>query len=193
MAHKLRNQVQPSSHPLEDHPKYVRAIGMVSLEAIAMELRLALLFARVMGIPLRTAQAIYLTPKAEQTRFDIFKNAVHAHLAVSPTKKNSVLGKQKTKALKDVLSIISRAEKLIRQRHRVIHDEWNYSDTEKKVTRKLIDGHPGRERTPIKKKDLDILIESMRVIIDDAYDLAKAYSEHPPFMVSLKLNSNDVN
>ena len=85
---------EPSEHALEGHPEYVKSIGMVSLEAIALELRLALLLARMLSIPLKTAQAIYLTPKAEQTRLDILRNAAHAEFSVTPSKANSAPRKE---------------------------------------------------------------------------------------------------
>jgi hypothetical protein len=148
MGGKSREPPSPSTHPLEDHPEYVQAIGMVSLETIALELRLATLLARALSIPVRVGQAIYLTPKAEATRIDVLRNATHAAFHVSPSKRESSLGRQKARALKDINAIAVKADKLIRERHRVIHDEWNYSDTEKKVTRRLIDGRLGRESEP---------------------------------------------
>lgn len=159
---------------------------MVSLEAVAMELRLALLLARSLSLPTRTAQAIYLTPKAEQTRIDIFRNAAHAAFSVPPSRRDSELGKQKARAFRDINAILVRAEKLIRSRHRMIHDEWNYSDQERSVTRKLIDGMPGRVGKPIEKKEVDDLVYEMRRVIDDAYDLSERYKEHPPLMVNLR-------
>jgi hypothetical protein len=191
MVHKLREQDEPSVHPLEDHPKYVRAIGMVALETNALELRLADLLARMLFLPLRIGQAIYLSPKAEQTRIDILRNAAHARLAVSESKRNTTLGKQKTRALKDVMAIAKRAEALIRERHRIIHDEWNFSDIEKKVTRKLLDGRPGRERVPTRKREIDTLIQKLRVLIDETYELALSFKEHPPFMANLKSDSRN--
>jgi len=92
-AMKTKKAQSPSSHPLEEHPAYVQAIGMVCLEEVALELRLSLLLARLLAIPLRTANAIYLTPKAEQTRLDILRNVAHAHLSVSPSAAKSALGK----------------------------------------------------------------------------------------------------
>jgi len=85
-----------SSHPLEDHPEYVFAIGMISLEAVAIELRLALLLARALTIPLRTAQVLYLTAKAEATRIEIFRNAASAALAVPAAKSHSELDGRKS-------------------------------------------------------------------------------------------------
>jgi len=74
----------------------------------------------------------------------------------------------------------------MRERHRVIHDEWNYSDTEQKVTRRLINGHHGRTRVPFPITELTALIHRMRVLIDDAYDLAQRFREHPPLMANMR-------
>jgi hypothetical protein len=184
MAKKL-SEPAISTHNLEDYPDYIQAIGMVSLEAVAMELRLALLLARALMLPLRTAQAIYLTPKAEQARIDIFRNAPHAAFSVPPSRQKGDLWKQKERALRDIEAIIGRAEKLIRHRHRIIHDERNYSDKEQSVTRKLIDGVPGRKGKPASKKELDDLIYEMRRVIDDAYDLSERLRSERPLMVNL--------
>ena len=178
-----------STHNLEDHPAYVAAIGMVSLEAVAMELRLALLFARSLMLSLRTAQAIYLTPKAEQTRIDIFRNAVQAAFYVPPSRQKGELWDQKKRALNDINAIIDRAEKLIRQRHRIIHDEWNYSDKERSVTRKLVDGRVGRKQSPVRETELNDLIYEMRRVIDDAYDLSERFRKSPPLMANLRSDS----
>lgn len=191
MAHKPREESAPSYHPLEDHPEYVKAIGMVALETIALELRLANLLARMLDIPLRIGQAIYLSPKAEQTRLDILRNAARSRLGVSPSKANTALGKQKRKSLSDVLKIVGRAQSLIGERHRVVHDEWNYSEAEKRVTRKMIDGTPGRPRTPASKDDMDALILKMRQLIDDAQELAVSFSKHPPFMADMRNDSTN--
>jgi hypothetical protein len=181
----------PSAHNLEDHPQYVKAIGMVSLETVALELRLAMLMARALHLPLRVAQAIYLTPKSEQTRIEIFKNSAKAAFSVPPSRRNTVLSQQKTAALKDINTIIDRAEKLIRQRHRVIHDEWNYSDKERSVTRKLVDGMPGREKEPIRITQITSLINSIRAVIDDAWTLSESYRLHPPLMINLSKDSTN--
>jgi hypothetical protein len=186
MVHKLRERPAPSTHPLEDHPDYVNAIGMVSLETIALEIRLANLLARMIGVPLRIGQAIYLSPKSEQSRLDILRHTAHSRLAVSPSKKGTMLGRQQTKALDDVISIANRAQALIGDRHRVIHDEWNYSDKEKKITRKRVDGKPGNPRKPTPKTEIESLITKIRSLIDDAYSLANSFRENPPFIYNLK-------
>lgn len=189
MTFRWVEEGEPSTHPLEEKPRYVRAIGMVSLEAIALELRMGSLMARTVGLPTNIARAIYLTPKSEQARIDIFRNAAKARLHVSPSKRNTALGKKKARALRDVMKIIERAETLIRTRHRVIHDDWNVSDDESKVTRRILDGGMGREHIPASLKELKTLIRDMRVIIDNAYELARSFKDDPPYMANLRKSS----
>jgi hypothetical protein len=183
MAKKSTKPLRPSEHNLTDFPDYVQAIGMISLETVDTELRLANLFSRMIGVPLKVGQAIYLSPKAEQTRFDIFRNAAQARLGVP---KANLRMKD---ALKKIESILERSEKLIRKRHRVIHDDWGVSSKEKKVTRRLLDGGTGRERTQVDKTELDNHIYALRCLIDDIYDLTEAFREHPPFMVDMQLSA----
>ena len=189
MPHRPREQRNPTTHPLEDHPDYVGAIGMVALETIALEIRLANLLAGTLGLPPRIGQAIYLSPKAEQTRLDILKNAAKSRLSVSPRKKDTSLGRQQTAALERVNDIVNRAQALIGERHRVVHDEWNYSETEEKVTRKRVEGKPGNPRVPTPRSEIDTLIRKLRVLIDDAHDLTESFRKHPPFMADLRKDS----
>jgi hypothetical protein len=178
--------MKPSRHTLEDQPDYVQAIGMVSLETIALEMQLANLLARTISVPLRIGQAIYLSPKSEQSRLDILKNVSRSRLGVSENKIRSELGKQMTKALDDVNKVINRAQALISHRHRIIHDEWNYSDSENKVTRKKVDGKPGNSRAPIERIEIDNLIQKIRSLIDDVHDLADSFKQYPPFMANMR-------
>jgi hypothetical protein len=189
MAPKNPTRTKASTHPLEDHPKYVEAIGMVALEAIALELRFAMLLGRLLAIPQRIARAIYLTPKSEQARLEILRNAAEARLASSPSKRDSPLGRQMSAALKRVIGLQKRALKLIGKRHGVIHDEWNYSPMKGEITRKAVDGKLTPKITKADLKELERLIDQMRDLIDDAYDLAEEFRKDPPFMVDLSIDT----
>tara|TARA_R110000868_G_scaffold2930_2_gene19917 strand:+ start:481 stop:981 length:501 start_codon:yes stop_codon:yes gene_type:complete len=162
---------------------------MVSLETIALEIQLAGVLARMIGIPLRIGQAIYLSPKSEHSRLDILRNAAQSRLAVAPGKEKTELGMQQIKALKQVTKIVRRASDLVNRRHRVVHDEWNFSDREKAVTRKKLDGKPGNPRVAIPLTEVGLLVTDMRKLIDDAHALAESFREHPPFMARLKKDS----
>jgi hypothetical protein len=178
----------PSEHNLSLHLDYVQAIGMVSIETVDLELRLADLFARTIGVSLRVGQSIFLSPKAEQIRIDIFRNAAHAEFATAPrANPNHTLIKQKRQALAKIDKLLNRSLDLIRVRHRIIHDDWNISDKEKVVTRRHLDGAIGRERTPIKITELEQHIRSLRVLIDDIYALSVEFKARHPSMASMAI------
>jgi hypothetical protein len=179
-----------SEHALAARPDYVQNIGMVALETVDLEIRLANLFGRIIGVSPRVAQAIYFSPKAEQSRFDMMRNTSNAVFITSPLER-SRLAHQKREALEKVENVLGRSEKLIRQRHRVIHDEWNLSDKEKIVTRRLVGGELKRPRVPVEEKELTDLIKKLRELIDDVYDLLQEFKNHPPTMVSMALDEGD--
>jgi hypothetical protein len=188
MAKKERETI--SWHSLSGRPDYVQLIGMVALEVVDLEIRLANLFGRIIGVSQREAQAIYFSPKAEQARMDIIRNSANAAFAVSPSQAG-ILARQKREALEKVEAILSRSEKLIRQRHRVVHDEWNISDKEKIVTRRLVGGELKRPRIPVAKDELSNLIEKLRELIDEVYDLSQEFKAKPPTMVSMATHARD--
>lgn len=189
MAHKVRETKTTTVHPLTDHPDYVSAIGMVSLETIALEVSLATLFARMIGVPPRIGHAIYLTPKAEQTRLDMLRHTTQSRLAVSERKKNTRLGQQQSRYRRKIMKIVASAQDTMNRRHRVIHDEWNYSDKEQAVTRKRIDGNPGRARIKVDLNEVLQLIEDIRKTIDAAQSLSEVFRERPPFMANLSISA----
>lgn len=181
---------EASIHALDDYPEYVKNIGMVALETVDLEIRLANLFGRIIGLTPRKAQAIYFSPKAEQARMDIIRNAANAVFHVPPSQKGSV-ARQKAAALEKVEALLTRSEKLIRKRHRIVHDEWNVSEKEKTVTRRLVGGELVRPRTPVQIAELTDLIGELRLLIDDVYALSQEFKNHPPTMVSMATNAHD--
>ncbi|HMK79377.1 MAG TPA: hypothetical protein VK438_06985 [Xanthobacteraceae bacterium] len=180
-----KKSLKPSEHNLTQRPDYVSAIGMVALETVDLEIRLAGLFAAIVGLSSRVAQAIYFSPKAEQARMDILRNAANAAYHVSPSRTGNQ-AKQKRDALLKVETLLKRSEKVIRKRHRVVHDDWNISEKEKTVTRRPVGGELERPRTPVPISDLSDIIKQLRELIDDVYDLSKEFKERPPHMVSLR-------
>jgi hypothetical protein len=146
-----------SVHALESRDDYVRNIGMVALETVDLEIRLANLFGRIVGLTPRKAQAIYFAPKAEQARMDIIRNGAKAVLHVPPSQ-TGAQARQKRDALKKIEDLLEKSEKLIRKRHRVIHDQWNVSEKEKKVMRRLLGGEVSREAEPVPIEELTDLI-----------------------------------
>lgn len=188
MAKKRQAMPAPSEHNLSTFPEYVEDIGMISLETVDLELRLATLFARMLAIPVGVGQAIVLSPKAEQARIDIIRNAANARLASAPSANpTNALLRRKRDALGKVDDILNRAQGLMSKRHRIIHDDWNVSSKEKTVTRRIVDGAIAkRKRIPIGKTELENHIRSLRVLIDDIHRLSESFREHPPFMADFR-------
>jgi hypothetical protein len=181
-----KTKSKTSRHILSDHVDYVNAIGMVSLETVDLELELAHLFARMLGISLKLGRSIYMSPKAELTRLDIFQNTAEEALSLHHrAKKDSALSQQKIKALQKIKNLLHRSRELIVQRHRVIHDEWDVEGEEKEVRRLRLDGVKGREYEKIPKANLEDHVYKIRALIDDTYDLALDFRKHPPLMVDM--------
>jgi hypothetical protein len=182
----------PSRSRLGDHPDYVEAIGMISIETVALELELAGLFARLLLLRLSTGRAIFLAPKNERTRLDILRDAANAELGPTPLQPpGSVLERQKAEALAKVKDIIARSQDAINHRHRVIHDEWDVSDDNKEITRRLVDGKVTRPSKRIPISELRGQIKTLRILIDDVYELAVKFRRHPPTMIDLKNSSTN--
>lgn len=175
---------------LVDHPKHVNAIGMILIETVDLEVQLAALFARMLSISPRIGRAIMLAPKGEQARLDILKHAAEAAFAIGPkTKPDSELAEQKQAALKKVLEVVSKSQKVMNQRHRIVHDEWAVSEENSDIRRIPVTGKLKREEVIVPIKELEDHIRQIRLCIDDAFELTKDFRERPPTMADLRKSS----
>jgi hypothetical protein len=172
---------------LVDYPKHVEAIGMIAIETVDLELELAGLFAQMLMLKPSVGRAIFLSPKSEQARLDIFRDAANAEFSPNPrAKPKSPLEQQKAAALSKVKGMISRSQDAVNRRHRVIHDEWEVSDVDQEIQRRVVDGKVTREAKPTPINELEDQIHSLRVLIDDVYDLAREFRARPPRMIDMK-------
>lgn len=180
----------PTTHMLaKQHSEHVKAIGMIALETVDLELALADLFSRMLQINRKTATAIYMTPKGDQARLDILSNAAHAAFDLTKREQEKPLGvlpKQKKAALKKVLEIVKRAHNAINNRHRMMHDDWQPGDDDKTAKRKTVDGRAGRAAVAVSIGDLKQQIATLRTLIDDVHDLTNEFDQHPPLMVDMR-------
>jgi hypothetical protein len=175
----------PTRHQLSRHPDHVKAIGMMALETVDLELELTLLFSRMLGLSYTVAEAIYMTPKSEQARLDILRNAAEALFASHPrSKQDSSRSIKRLAAKKQVLSIVGRAEKYIMKRNRAMHDEWYVISKTREIKRMQVDGRINRVGTPIPITELRNDVRSLRLLIDEATKLAKEFAKKPPSMIS---------
>lgn len=179
----------PTRHQLSRFPEHVQAIGLIALETVDLELELAVLFSRMLMLLPRVGEAIYMTPQNAQARLDILRNA--ANETFRPNKKagsNSIKEKQKAAALEKVIDILKRAQDCINGRNRALHDDWYISADTKEIKRIRVDGFSGRVGEPISLPKLKAEVKALRLLIDNVTKLAKEFKDHPPQMVSMRLD-----
>ncbi|HMJ43685.1 MAG TPA: hypothetical protein VK522_15545 [Pseudolabrys sp.] len=104
--------------PLEKHPKYVRAIGMVSIENASLESMLGELLGAILGIRLQIAHTLFFTPKSGMARLDLLANVLDESLPKHPELRTRVR------------AIIKRSRTAIGKRHDVIHSLWAENEYE---------------------------------------------------------------
>jgi hypothetical protein len=171
----------PSRHQLTRFPKHVQAIGMLALETVDLELEMAILFSRILMVPLSVGEAVYMTPLGAQTRIDMLRHAAAAAYALRSTQhRDSDPGKRKIKALQEVGKIADDARKRFDARHRAVHDEWYVPTDIKKPKRLRIDGKLRNEGVPVTVKQIRLEILETRSLIDRITKLAKSLSGNPP-------------
>jgi hypothetical protein len=178
----------PTRHQLSRYPDHVKAIGMIALETVDLELELGALLSRMLLLNPLVGEAIYMTPRGDQTRLDILRNAAKEVLAPS-TKRDpkSEFEQQKRKALDKINRIVARAQACIGKRNRALHDDWHISAETKEIARVRVDGTSSRVGDPIPIDQLKGDIRALRTLIDDVTALAKEFRKKPPWLISMKL------
>jgi hypothetical protein len=175
----------PTRHQLSRYPKHVKAIGMIALETVDLELELAVLFSAMLDLPYKVGEAIYMTPRGDQARLDILRNAAEVVFAPHPrSKPTSPKSKEKASRKSKVLSIVGRAQKCITKRHRAMHDEWYVIPKIKEIKRLQVDGSGAVIGTPMPLRQLNDDIRIVRTLIDDITKLAGEFEKKPPVKVS---------
>jgi hypothetical protein len=99
--------------PLSDSPKYLQAIGLVTVEINSMETLLASLFGVTFKVSPEIGRAIYYAPKGATARLDILvEEAAKAAITDNP------------RLLASIRSAASRAKGIFTDRNAVAHDLW---------------------------------------------------------------------
>src|SRR5437762_8836446 len=125
--------------PLERRPKFVKAIGMISIENSSLEVLLAAL----LGIHGEFGILIYFTPKAAIPRLDMIDNVTEPSLAGNP------------ELVAKIRAIVKRAKTAIGRRHDVMHTLWAFDHPADGVQQILLPSFKGGE---VKLSTLDKLI-----------------------------------
>lgn len=171
---------------LEDHPEYVHAIGMISIENANLENMLSDLFSSIVGVSPRIGYSIYLTPKSAIARIEIFENATRAAFAPKKRGGGDDEHKAQLKRARDrALRIAARARTVIGKRHGIIHDSWGVD--EGRVIR-YISGSSRLDSKPVTLPELKNLVREFRRLILDADDLRAEFNKKPPYLIDMRLN-----
>lgn len=102
--------------PLERHPKYVRAIGMISIENGSLEILLGELLGSLLGIHYDFSQLLFYTPNSSSVRLSLIESIIEPSI-----------GRDK-KLTAEVQSILKRARRAIGKRNTIIHAVWTDAD-----------------------------------------------------------------
>jgi hypothetical protein len=97
---------------MEDHPEFVKAIGMITVELSNMEIRLSDVLAALLNRDTDIGAAIYFTPRAAALRVAIVDSVAEA------------LMKPTFQLFKDVTALTRRCKRAIDKRHKLIHGHW---------------------------------------------------------------------
>ncbi|MDH2352159.1 hypothetical protein QCM80_16010 [Bradyrhizobium sp. SSUT112] len=142
--------------PLERRPKFVKAIGMISIENSSLEVLLAELLAALLGIHGEFGILIYFTPKAAIPRLDMIDNVTEPSLAGHP------------ELAARIRAIVKRAKAAIGRRHDVMHTLWAFDHPADGVQQILLPSFKGGE---VKLSTLDKLVADYRGLIEETAPL----------------------
>ena len=143
---------------LENHPKLVHAIGMLTVEVAVLETALANLLGAIIDLDANTADALYLTPKAAIARIEILENAANARLMTHNTH------------LAEVLGLCKRAKAVLGKRHNIIHSRFVVHPETSDVYVIELRGKTTNHKQ-IKVADLEKIILETRTLIVEAIQI----------------------
>lgn len=152
----MQNKPDQYRSPLERRPKFVKAIGMISIENSSLEVLLAELLAALLGIHGEFGILIYFTPKAAIPRLDTIDNVTEPSLAGHP------------ELTAKIRAIVRRAKAAIGRRHDVMHTLWAFDHPAEGVQQIFLPSFKGGE---VKLSALDKLIADYRRLIDEVIPL----------------------
>lgn len=140
--------------PLEKYPKYVRAIGMISIENASLESILGEMLGALLGIHPQIGHTLFFTPKAAIARLDLLENVVELSIA-----KDATLSKK-------VRAIIKRSKAAIGKRHEVIHSLWAINELPGPPVARM--SFPKWGGADVELQELTDLVRDYRILIEEA-------------------------
>jgi hypothetical protein len=143
---------QPRQSPLEKHPEYVTALGMIAIELANLEFVYSDMLGAILRIGRDTAKALYFTPKSSQARMETLESVIANVLEGSPL-------------LAPCESFIKRGLRILNKRNAMLHDVWGVSKEDKTEVVRMT--FPSGKRTPVKLTTLTDMIRDLRVLADE--------------------------
>jgi hypothetical protein len=156
---------------LERHPQHVQAIGMISIEIANLDIALADLLASLLHIDRHFGRVVYLTPQTFMGRLKILQNVTDDHVEAD------------TEGHRYLVSVISRARKLIGKRHEYIHNVWGTSPTlPDQVVRQALPQRQPHPALPVPLEELTDMIEDIRELTQDInHTVNESFAAWPPY------------
>jgi hypothetical protein len=163
-------KLPPYQSPLERRPRYVRAIGMITIEITNLEIFLGDLLSVLLHVPPDIGRTIYLTPRAATARLETLENV-----------RDRVLTKD-GKPHHAVTSLTKRARRIFDRRHAMVHHSWGLRKG--RVHRRPVPWDSGAVGEQVKLSALNEIIRDIRVLATDV--LAQTYELHQSWENLLK-------
>jgi hypothetical protein len=170
---------KPYKSPLEKYPKYVKAIGMISIENASMESLLGELLGALLGIHLHIGHVLFFTPKAAIARLELLSNVVDLSLWDDKPLATRVTG------------VLKRAKAAIGKRHEIIHTLWAENEVPDGIDSPPVasisfprwDGKNVRLSVLTDLvRDYRVLIEEITILIEDV-QASRAYGWKRPWPI----------
>ena len=97
---------------MERYPKYVHALGMISIENSSLKSCLGELLGIILGIHPHIGHTLYFTPRAAIARLDLIENVI-----------NDLIGDDDALS-KRVRAVVRRSKAAMGKRHAIVHSLW---------------------------------------------------------------------
>lgn len=152
--------------PLEDHPEYTKALGMIGIEIGVLEIALGEMLGAILGINTDLSQIIYMTPQSYIGRLQILENVIEAVM------------KPDASGTKALLGYISQTKARIQYRNDAMHSVWGVKTSDKSVvTRRPVPLVDKKPQIPVPITELQDQISKLRKLSAEVYAEVKIVIE----------------
>jgi hypothetical protein len=159
----------PLNTVLVDHPQYLTAIGLITVEMSNLELALGEMLGALLHIDRTISRTIYLTPQSSFGRFQVLDNAVAVALTAGQEPR------------KKVERIIGKAKAYMGKRHKIVHDGWGRDKASGEIYQ-LQFPVTGAPNVPRPMNELQDLVLNIQALTGETRHLTdEMYGDWPPY------------